>query len=225
MRYFIHTTLILISLFAISLFSVHAQGTPQLYITWEANNFYPINFEGRAFPSPGTPVTVSVEATIDGKVADLSKAEISWYKDGTRFDYGTGVKESSFTAEELDTNSHFIRVRAVIGSATVEKTIRIPVTKPIAVLEVPYPNRQIPARSIAHLTSIPYFFNATSISNFTFSWQAGDLKKNTKSDNTLALEIGDPYYDTQRTFTVYSYIVNKLQPFEIIKLGTDLYIQ
>jgi hypothetical protein len=137
MRYFIHTTLILVSFFAISLFSAHAQGAPQLYITWKVNNFYPINFEGRAFPSPGTPVTVSVESTIDGKMVYLSKAEISWYKDGNRFDYGTGVKESSFTAEELDTNSHFIRVRAVIGSATVEKTIRIPVTKPIPIARYP----------------------------------------------------------------------------------------
>lgn len=221
-----HTTSFLtLALFIVLLTSAHAVGAPQLIITWKANNYYPINFEGRALPTPTTPITVSVEATIDGKLIDLSKSDISWFKDGKRFDFGTGLKESSFNAEETDVGSHFIRVAVLISGATIEQTIKIPVVGPILVLEVPYLDRTIPEATTANLVSVPYFFNATSINDFIFSWQVGDLKQNTGSDNALAVNVGTPYTEDQRTVTVNSYIQNRNNPFEIVKLITDIFVK
>ncbi len=203
----------------------YAAGAPALIITWKADNYYPINFEGRALPSPTTPVTVSVEGAVDGKLIDLSKADISWYKDGDRFDVGSGLKETSFNAEDTDAGSHFIRVVAVINGVSAEQTIRIPVVSPVAVLEVPYPNKVVPAGTVANLVSVPYFFNASSITDFIFSWQIADLKQNTGSDNVLAINVGTPYTDDQRTVTVNSYIQNRNNPFEIVKLLTDIFVK
>lgn len=214
-----------LALFIALLTSAYAIGAPQLLITWRANNYYPINYEGRALPTPGTPVTVSTEATVDGKLIDLTKTDIAWYKDGDRFDLGTGLKETTFNAEETETKSHFIRAVATINGASAEQTIRIPVTNPTAVLEVPYPNRVIPAGTVVNLVSVPYFFNADSISAFIFSWQVGDLKQNTRSDNLLAVNVGTPYTDDQRTVTVKSYIQNRNNPFEIVKLLTDIFVK
>ncbi len=225
MRQFTTIITLALALFIALLTSAHAAGTPQLIITWKANNYYPINFEGRALPSPTTPVTVSVEGTVDGKLIDLSKTDISWYKDGDRFDIGTGLKETSFNAEDTDAGSHFIRVAATINGAPAEQTVRIPVVTPVAVLEVPYPDKTVPAGSVANLVSVPYFFNAASITDFIFSWQIGDLKQNTGSDNLLAVNVGTPYTDDQRTVTVNSYIQNRNNPFEIVKLLTEIFVK
>ncbi len=214
-----------IVLLAVSAAVAHAAGAPQLTITWRADNYTPNDFEGRVLPSPNTPVTVSVEATIDGKLADLSKANIAWYKDGERFDFGPGLKETTFTASETDAGSHFVRATVSVNGATAEQTLRVPVVRPTAVLEVPYPDRAVPAESVANLTSVPYFFNASVITDFVFSWASGDLKQNSGSDNVLALKVGTPYTDSQRTVTVNSYIQNRKDPFEIVKLATDIFIK
>ena len=100
-----------------------------------------------------------------------------------------------------------------------------PVVTPVAVLEVPYPDKTVPAGSVVNLVSVPYFFNAASITDFIFSWQIGDLKQNTGSDNLLAVNVGTPYTDDQRTVTVNSYIQNRNNPFEIVKLLTDIFVK
>lgn len=224
MRYAIIFPLIFL-IFAIPHAPVHAAGAPQLIVTWAARSYYPLGFTGRPLPTAGTPITLSVEATVDGKLMDLSNASVAWYKDGDRFDMGTGLKTSTFNAEENDAGAHFIRVVVTINTTDVEQMIRIPVTKPVTVLETPYPHRIIPAKSEALFTSVPYFFNAASIQDFIFSWAVGDLRKNTGSDNTLSLNVGEPYTDEQRTVTITTYAQNRNNPFEVIKNATDIFVR
>lgn len=196
-------------------FSPAKAASGQAILTWEARNFFPADFAGKALPSPGTKITVAAEVARNGKLLDLSKASFSWYANQLMLSSGVGKKEFVFTAVKGDDQANFVRAVIKSGSDTWEAGISIPTVSPQAVVEVPFPGRKLPWASNVALAAVPYFFNTPSYANFDFSWQVGSDKKNAGNDNRLLLDLSTPDTNQTTMLSVNAYIQNKLIPLEI----------
>jgi len=211
------------TLFFSGLSFVHA-ADPELVITWKADNFYPTSYTGKALPSVGTKVYLAIEAVQDGKFLDLSKTLIEWRKNGERIRKGEGQKEALVVFNETDQTS-FVSVSVSLGEKTIEKNILIPVVSPKLVLEVPYLNNAVPKNTNISVLAMPYFFNAKSLNDFSFSWQIGGLKRGTGSDNKIIINTGNPSIAANQLITINGYIQNKRSLMEIVKTQTKIFIE
>ncbi len=196
---------------------------PELIITWKADNFYPASYAGKAIPSFGTKVYFAVEAIQDGKLLDISKALIEWRKNGERIRRGEGQKEALVVFNETDQTS-FVSASVSFGEKTIEKNVSIPIISPKLVLEIPYLNNVVPKNTDISILAMPYFFNAKSFNDFSFSWQIGGLKKGTGSDNKIIINTGNPRIGTDQLVTISGYIQNKRSLMEIVKTQAKLFI-
>src|SRR3989338_5844802 len=69
--------------------------SPRVLLTWQAKNYVPAGYLGKALPSPSSIVTASVEIIDQGKIADLSKNNVYWYLNGSLVGSGVGKKTVS----------------------------------------------------------------------------------------------------------------------------------
>ncbi|MCP6720114.1 MAG: hypothetical protein KJI72_02180 [Patescibacteria group bacterium] len=192
-----------------------AQTPGQVILTWQANNFYPADYTGKALATPNTPVTISAEVLRDGKLVNLSEGTFTWYVDEKFLNRAQGLKEIFFAVKKSAGDSHFIRVAIQLGNSFFESSIRIPVSKQIVVLESPYSNNLVRAGSQAVLQAIPYFFNIPSFQDLTFSWQINnDERKGSGNDNQLVLNIGTPQTPDQDVIRITTLVQNKNNPLE-----------
>ncbi|MFH0712269.1 MAG: hypothetical protein V2A55_00190 [Candidatus Jorgensenbacteria bacterium] len=168
-----------------------AQTSAQVIMTWQADNFYPADFGGKAPATPGTPLTVSAEVLRSGKLTDLSGASFTWYVDEKLKGRGDGLKEIAFSASESVGDSHFVRVGIQLEDEIFENSIRIPVSSPMVVLESPYLNQLVKSGNKIEVTAVPYFFNVDAFRDLNFFWQVnnGGIQKS-GNDNLLLLNIG-----------------------------------
>lgn len=198
---------------------------PQVILTWSAPNFHPSNFRGRVLPSADTIITVSANLLINGKFVDTSKAGFVWYKSGDKLNEGDGLSQITISPSVSDTNLIFIDVEVTLGDIVAQQSISIPLTQPIVAIEIPYPNKTIPANTNITLRAVPYFFNVSSLDRFVFYWQVGDVKKNMGSENSISVKVGTPYSAAQKNVAVSSYVQSKDDLTNIIRTNTDVFIQ
>ena len=198
---------------------------PQILLTWSASNFYPSTYRGRALPTPGTPVTVSVALLQNGKFADLSNTSIAWYKNEERLDGGTGLTQVTFQPRSGEVGNNFIRAELSMGTSTIDQSVLVPVVNPSVAIEIPYPNSLVTANSDVTLRATPFFFNISSLQDLLFYWQVGDVKKDMGSNNSISVTIGSPFSGDQRKIPISSYIQDKKNMTTIIKTDSSLYIQ
>jgi hypothetical protein len=216
-------TIIIFFVLFFGVFSFSHAGNPELIVTWRADNFYPTTYVGKAIPSFGTKIYVAVEAFQDGKLLDISKSVIEWRKNRERVQQGVGQKETIVVFSENDA-TNFISVSVEWNGGTIEKSITIPVAKPKLILELPYVNGVVPKNTDIAITATPYFFNAKSFSDLSFSWQIGALKRGTGSDNKIIINTGNPSVATDRIVTINGYVQNRRSLLEIIKTQTKMII-
>jgi len=202
-----------------------SQIPPQVVLTWNAANFYPSNYRGRALPTIGTPTTISAELLVNGKFADLSKASVVWYKSGNQIDSGVGLKQTVVEPDNNDSSNIFIRAVVTLNDITAEQSIVIPVSNPVVAIEIPYPRSTINANSEVTLRAIPYFFNISSLNRLIFYWQIGDTKKNMGAENSISLKISNPPSEAQKTVVVSSYTQSKDDLTNIIKTDVNLFVR
>ncbi|KKU94495.1 MAG: hypothetical protein UY26_C0001G0047 [Candidatus Jorgensenbacteria bacterium GW2011_GWA1_48_13] len=170
-----------------------AQMPAQVLLTWQANNFYPADYQGKALATPKTPVSVSAEFLRNGKFLDISKSNFTWLVDEKLLSSGVGLKEVVFNVNKSPGDSHFMRVSINSNGEIFGSSVRVPVSKPILALEAAYPDALVRAGSRATVEAVPYFFNVSSLQNLVFSWQVGDgNQKESGSDNELVLNVGTP---------------------------------
>jgi hypothetical protein len=171
--------------------NINAQTPAQVILTWQANNFYPADFNGKPAATPNTPVTVAAEVLQGGKLTDLSQTTFTWYVDEKFQSRGNGLKEIVFTVDKSVGDSHFVRVNIQSDSDVFENSIRIPVSSPVVILKTPYPNQLVRTGSKPEITAVPYFFNINAFRDLNFSWQLGTGEiKESGNDNRLVLNIG-----------------------------------
>ncbi len=169
-----------------------AQAPAQVILTWQANNFYPAGFSGKALATPNTPITVSAEVLRNGRLVDLEEASFIWYVDEKLASRGDGLKEITFTVNKSSGDSHFVRVYIESGTQVFENSTRIPVSSPRVVLKAPHPNQIIRTGSKPEVTAVPYFFNVSNFQNLNFFWQIDTGKiRESGNDNRLILNIGE----------------------------------
>ncbi len=206
---------------------INAQATGNNYsaiITWRANNYHPSDFLGKALPTNGTTVSLSVIVLNNQKVQDSLSLPILWYVDGNFMNGGVGQSRTSFTVTKTAGDSHVVSVQIGVGGQTISASTRIPVTSYKAVINAPYPAQTVNQNSTANLEIIPYFFNVTSFNDFLFSWNVNNLQNVTSTtDNTLALQVGQ--VGTAQNISINASVENSANAFEFAYGKINLYVQ
>ncbi|MBI4034253.1 MAG: hypothetical protein HY378_01755 [Candidatus Brennerbacteria bacterium] len=193
MTYDLRLTTIFLVLLVISHQSLvsNAQTPAQVLLTWQANNFYPADYAGKALATKNTQVNVSAEVVRGGRFINLSGATFLWYVDEKLVGRGEGLKEINFTATKPVGDSHFVRISIQSGEDVFESSIRVPVSNPAVVLETPYPNGLVRSGTRPEITAVPYFFNVGIFQNLNFFWQVGTgTTQESGNDNRLFLTLG-----------------------------------
>jgi hypothetical protein len=169
------------------------QDKTQIIFTWEANNYFPANYAGKALPARGTTVTLAAEVIKDGKLIDISQADFLWYLDDELVKRGKGVKEISFRITKREGDSHFVNVIIKTGEEKeIESNLRIPVAAPTVIVDKPYPQNLIKSGEKIMLQAIPYFFNVNFLSELNFTWFINDQSIAAAGDNQLFLTVPVP---------------------------------
>lgn len=187
--------IILYSLFLIP--RVSAQMEPEFMVTWKANNYVPSDYQGKILPISGTAVDVNFEIIENGKFADLSKTEIFLYANDNLIKSGKGIKSLNFVADRTAGTSQLVEIiipnyQPKKGeSIRLEKSINIPLVKPEAVIDSPYPNNKINI-GLNNFRSLLYFFNiANPLTDISFQWEAAgqEIRGEVANPDLLSLEI------------------------------------
>ncbi len=206
--------LLLIAGYQLLFTDTFAQTSSQIIITWQANNFYPANYEGRALVTPNSPVVLASELLRNNKLVDTTQATFSWILDGKLLGSGRGLKEISFVSKKQAGDNHLVRVSIKIGEETFENSARIEVSEPVVVIEIKSPSREIRAGEEVKLQTIPYFFNVSSVRDLKFFWRVGNAKEESEGENRLTLSISRSQDTNQKTLQVFSTVQNKRNPLE-----------
>lgn len=211
-KFFLPSILIIFLFFSAKIIS--AEQNDQIIITWQANNFYPSDYLGKALPALNTPIIVSAEIIKNGKVFDSSKTNFSWYADNELIGQGINLKEVSFITKKTDRDTYFIKVTTESNGTKNENSIRIPVSENKLVMLIPYPSHLVKAGSKTAIQALPYFFNISSLKELTFIWQINGQKYDAANDNQLILSLGTPKTPDQADIQISVLAQNKRNPQE-----------
>lgn len=183
---------IFLGLFSISTQNSKSQVAPMFWVTWKAENYSASTFNGKSLPSYGSPITVSFELILDGKVADLKNEEILWYVDGAFVSKSLGMKEYSFRSN-IGTGAHSVRIEITKfqKNNTLMKNVQIPVSLPEVVLDSPYSRSNVTSDYIA-LEAKPYFFNVSQISGLMYDWKVNNVAPTSTAEDPSKIIIAFP---------------------------------
>ncbi len=189
------------------------------FITWQANNYYPADFSGKAMATNGTSIGIAINLVENQKIQDLSQMVITWYSDGGFLSQGTGLNQINFTVTKTSGDSQSIRADIQTSSGVISSSVSIPIVSPEVVVVNPYANQAISKSSQVNLEAMPYFFNVKSFGDLIFSWTVGDKAQTGGNDNELSLTM-DP--TSQGTISVAGRADNRNNEFESATGKTDL---
>ncbi|HXF44231.1 MAG TPA: hypothetical protein VNK70_02080 [Candidatus Paceibacterota bacterium] len=211
MRKFSQLLTIIVTVLAVGywLSTARAQSPTQVIITWQAINFYPADYKGKAAVTPRTPVAVAAEVLKNGKLLDLKKSNFTWLLDEKLLGRGEGLKETSFTAKKPAGDSHLLRLTVKFENESFEKAVRIPVERPRVVVKTGLAKNTVEPGGKINLVAIPYFFNVSSLDGLNFSWEINDEKIVGPSSNQLTLNVGSPQSESQKSIRITSLIQNR----------------
>jgi len=202
------------------LIPANAQTPAQVILTWQANNFYPANYQSKPLASPNTPITVSAEVSNGGKLIDLSRANFIWYADGKIIGRGEGAKEATFNGQKTDGDDYFVRVVIDLNNNKFENSMRVPAVGQFIVIESSAAEKSAPAGSQIFLQIIPYFFNVSSLEGLSFSWRINE--KQIDGGNQLAVNVGLPQTPEQSMVRINAFVQNRLNSLEFANAKTQL---
>ncbi len=150
-----------------------AQTGGSLWLTWHTNTYAPPGFTGKALPTADSEIAASVEAISGGKVLDISKEMIRWYVDSTITEYGVGKKNINLRAPGVAGTKIILTVELPGRDDLLPKTAEVPVVRPEAVVDAPYPSGFFSGEKIV-LQVHPFFFNVASLADLSSSWKIND---------------------------------------------------
>ncbi len=157
---------------------------PKFLISWRASSYAPADFSGKILPTAGSQIVISFDVVSGGKIIDLSAQMVYWYANDNLFTKGVGLQTISITAPANLPNSINIRIEVPgYSGGSILQTIEIPVVRPEAVIESPYPNGKFFGPQIK-VSGAPYFFNTADINNLSFFWSANGKPQETSENPT-----------------------------------------
>lgn len=201
-----------------------AQSPSRLYLTWQAINFYPSDYQGKAAAATGSDIIVSAVLVRNSRVLDTQQAQITWYLDGSFFNRAVGLNEIKFKTSKLKGDEHFVRAVINLENETIEGAVTIPVSSQEVVIESPYPDDLLVRGTRAVLKSIPYFFNVQSVNSLSFFWNVDNVTSEERS-NLIQLDIGTSPSLTGREVFITSAVVNNNNQIESARVNKRLTIR
>lgn len=184
-------TLISVAGFAVVVPPTDAQTTlAQALLTWQAQNFFPADFQGKPLPTENTRVLVSLVALRSGSFVNLSKVPIRWFIDSVSVSRGVGLTDISFVVKKQQGDFHYVRASIEWpGAAVQDITVSIPITERSVVLGgVPTGTLLSPGTDVT-LEAFPYFFNISSIDELNFFWTVNGKRVSGILGNAVTLTI------------------------------------
>lgn len=161
----------------------------QALMTWQALNFYPADFRGKALPTEGSRVAVSVAFTESGRFRDLSRVTIRWYIDGTFAARGTGLTEFPFTVTGRNGDTQVVRAAIEFSAnSRFESSVIIPVGSRRLALRSSAEGTLVPDTD-AGFEAFPYFFNVASLSDLIFFWSVNGVRVSKVNGSALSLTV------------------------------------
>ncbi len=198
--------------------SANAQVTsaPQFMVSWQANSSAPSWYRGKIFPTTGSGITVKFELVDSGKIVDLSKTPVRWYVNNNlklNEANALGIKSYSFITNDYTGNDINIRISIPnYNGSVLDNVLTIPIVSPEVVINAPFPGKTIMPGKL-NLEAIPFFFNAGSINNLSFSWNANGQPTSGTANPLLNLNIdpGTPQGTSVNLSVVVKNITNELE--------------
>lgn len=183
--------LLFVVTFSPSITKAQTASSPQFLITWKTTGSYiPSFYQGKALPTYGSQITASLEIISQGKIVNLSNQTIYWYLQDTLIGGGVGVQTLTFPPLGEPPSSLQLKVELpYYASGYLIHTIDIPMVKPEAVIDAPYPSGQFSQNPVT-LTALPYFFNTSAPSNLSYVWSVNNQQgSNTENPETAQITL------------------------------------
>ena len=199
--------------------------SPQIIFTWQAHNFYPSNYSGKAAATINTSIVISATIIQDNKFIDLSKANFIWYMDGRFFSRGSGLSEIILKVNKLRGDEYFVRTSIDLDGEKIEDSFTIPILDQRTVIEMPYPNNIVFRKRQIIFHAVPYFFNVVSFDNFEFFWSIDNQNQPKQRSNRLVLSIGDSSYLLGEEVLISNTTSNSLNLIETTRTNIRFTIQ
>lgn len=156
--------------------AAYVQAAPVSFLTtWRASSFVSSEYQGKILPSPDSNVLTALELVDNGKIADISTNDVSWFLNGKKFANGVGKKSAAFAVPKLFREERLevkVSVKQYKG-ADYETFITIPVVSTETVIAAPYPKNQVISGLYA-FKPLFYFWNINSLDNLLLEWTAQD---------------------------------------------------
>lgn len=218
---------IILPVFVIGLFfsQVMAQTASnyQVFITWQADNFFPSDYQGKAWATPFSPIKASAVLIKDKKNVDLANAEIFWYLDKELISREVGRQTIDFKINKQNGDKHFlmVNIKPEIGGSY-ESALEIPISEPRLTTTNNFLSNEVPANSQLQNNVIPYFFNIKNLNDLAIKWR---VKNQTAEGSQLTINTGSPNSTADKTFFIEITASNKKNLFETVveRLKMNIY--
>ena len=202
---------------------VSGQTANPVIITWQANNYFPADYAGRAAVTPGTPVIASVEIIENNKLVDISKSDIRWYVNDEFKSGGSGLKTFSFITKQRGSGYETLRASVGVGDASFQNSVQINIVQPEVVLDAKSSDKTVRARTQLSLSAIPFFFNVDSLNELSFDWQINN-ERVSSNNNEVSVNVGTPNSQFQKSVPVTVTVKNSGNPYEFGRGFINLFI-
>lgn len=165
---------------------------PQVLLSWKANSYAPLWYQGKVFPTRGSRIEAAFELIDKEKIIDLSKNKIRWYVNDKLVlneKNGLGIKNYSFRV--FDYPGQDVELRVVVvdyGEEQVGGMVIIPIVYPEAIIGAPHPGAKILAGASSSFFAYPFFFNVSDLDKLSFQWFV-DSKAADNSDQPQKLDL------------------------------------
>ncbi len=199
--------------------------SPQIIFTWQAHNFYPSNYSGKAAATINTSIVISATVIRNNRFVDISKANFIWYIDGRFFSRGSGLSEIVLKINKLRGDESFVRMSIDLDGERIEGSFTVPVSGQRTVIEVPSPNNIVFRKRQIVFHAVPYFFNVVSFDNFEFFWSIDNKNQPKQRSNRLVLNIGDSSYLLGEEVLISNTTSNSLNLIETTRTNIRFTIQ
>ncbi len=174
-------TVVLGLAFSSLVFGQGADPQTEVLLNWTSQTYAPNGYIGKTLPTGNSWITATVDAVQNGRVVNIDKENIYWYKDDQFIDGGVGLWQINLKAPEIP--GDVISLRAEIPSlgGGALKTMDIPIVQPVVALDAPYPGGYASGTKIK-VSALTYFFDTTNPLNLKYNWKInGENVKNLES--------------------------------------------
>ncbi|MEK7187783.1 MAG: hypothetical protein AAB691_02980 [Patescibacteria group bacterium] len=156
--------------------SALAQTTPpnMLLVTWHAETYAPLGYEGKTLITTGARVTFLVSAFTKGQYISLKDKNIRWYEQDKLKKSGIGLNSLETQVNLLPGNDFKMKVEVPdFPGGALSKTVSIRVVPPKVAIVAPFPNLQIPLKDFS-VRAVPYFFSVFTENKLQYKWIVND---------------------------------------------------